>query len=130
MAWLRESSRKSRQRAARAGRRAEMIAAVLLRLKGYRILARDYRAGVGELDIVARRGRLLAVVEVKRRHALLPALEAVTDRQQRRIARATEAFVARHAGMDELDIRFDVIVVQPHRPPTHIMDAWRPRDVG
>ena len=127
MAWLRESPRKPRQQAVRAGQRAELIATALLRLKGYRILARDYRAGVGELDIVARRGRLLAVVEVKRRHHLLSALEAVTDRQQRRIVRATEAFVARHAGMDELDIRFDVIVVQPHRPPTHIMDAWRPR---
>jgi putative endonuclease len=81
MAWLRESPRKSRQRAAHAGRQAEMIAVVLLRLKGYRILTRDYRAKVGELDIVARRGRLLAVDEVKRRHALLPSLEAVTDRQ-------------------------------------------------
>ena len=81
MAWLRESPRKSRQRAAHAGRQAEMIAAVLLRLKGCRILALDYRAGVGKLGIVAQQGRLLAVVEVKRRHALLPSLEAVTDRQ-------------------------------------------------
>jgi putative endonuclease len=75
MAWLRESPRKPRQQAVRAGRRAELIATALLRLKGYRILARDYRAGVRELDIVARRGRLLAVVEVKRRHHLLSALE-------------------------------------------------------
>ena len=126
MTWLRESSRQPRQRAYRAGQRAEMIAAVLLRLKGYRILARDYRAGVGELDIVARRGRLLAVVEVKRRRDMLTALEAVTARQQRRIARATEVFVSRHAGFDKLDIRFDVIVIQPHRPPAHIVDAWRP----
>ncbi|MFP6747204.1 MAG: YraN family protein [Alphaproteobacteria bacterium] len=126
MAWWRESVRLRRQRAYRAGRGAETIATALLRLKGYRILVRDYRAGVGELDIVARRGRLLAVIEVKRRRTLRHALEAVTPRQQRRIIRATEVFVARHAGFGDLDIRFDVIVVLPHRPPKHITDAWRP----
>ncbi len=62
-----ESALKLRQRACRAGRRAEMIAVAVLRLKGYRILAPDYRAGVGELDIMAWRGRLLVVIEVKRR---------------------------------------------------------------
>jgi putative endonuclease len=124
-----ESALKPRQRAYRAGRKAEMIAAALLRLKGYRILARDYRAGVGELDIVARRGRLLAVIEVKRRRDLATALAAVTARQQRRIARAAAAYLARHQGLGELDIRFDVIVVLPHRPPRHIKDAWRPEDM-
>ena len=126
MAWPNESARKPRRRAYHAGRRAEMIAAALLRLKGYRILARDYRAGVGELDIVARRGRLLAVIEVKRRRDTAAALAAVTARQQQRIARATQAFIARHMKLGELDVRFDVIVVLPHRPPRHIKDAWRP----
>lgn len=126
MAKSSESALRPRQRAYRAGRKAEVIAAALLRLKGYRILARDYRAGVGELDIVARRGRLLAVVEVKRRRDLATALAAVTARQQRRIARAAEAYVARHLGLAELDVRFDVIVVLPYRPPRHIKDAWRP----
>jgi|TARA_B100002003_G_scaffold247203_1_gene278289 putative endonuclease len=121
-----ETARMPRRRAYRAGRRAETIAAALLRLKGYRILARDYRAGVGELDIVARRGRLLAVIEVKRRRDMASALAAVTHRQQRRIARAAQAFMARHTGLADLDIRFDVIVVLPHRLPKHIKDAWRP----
>ncbi|MDA1100506.1 MAG: YraN family protein [Proteobacteria bacterium] len=126
MAWTNEAARKPRRRAYRAGRRAEMIAAALLRLKGYRILARDYRAGVGELDIVARRGRLLAVVEVKRRRDMAAALAAVTVRQQQRIARAAQVFVTRHMGLGDLDMRFDVIVVRPYRPPEHIKDAWRP----
>ncbi|MDP6688292.1 MAG: YraN family protein [Alphaproteobacteria bacterium] len=126
MAGGNDSVQKPRRRAYWAGRRAEMVAAALLRLKGYRILARDYRAGVGELDIVARRGQLLAVVEVKRRRDLATALAAVTVRQRRRIARAAEAFVARHQGLAGLAIRFDVIVVLPHRPPKHLMDAWRP----
>jgi len=124
-----ESVLKPRQRAYRAGRKAEMIASALLRLKGYRILARDYRAGVGELDIVARRGRLLAVIEVKRRRDLAMALDAVSARQRRRIARAAAAYVGRHSGLADLDIRFDVIVVLPHRPPRHIKDAWRPEEM-
>ena len=126
MAGMDDLTRKPRRRAYWAGRRAEMIAATLLRLKGYRILARDYRAGVGELDIVARRGQLLAVVEVKRRRDMASALAAVTMRQQRRIARATEAFMTRHQGLAGLAARFDVIVVLPHRPPWHLKDAWRP----
>ncbi len=121
----RESDGKRRRRAYWSGRRAEFVAAAWLRLKGYRILARDFRSSVGELDIVARRGRLLAIVEVKRRRNLQLALEAVTPRQQQRIARAAEAFVARHGGLDDLDIRFDIIIVRPHGAPKHITDAWR-----
>ncbi|MBC8241402.1 MAG: YraN family protein [Alphaproteobacteria bacterium] len=67
MAWAKEAARKPRLRAYRAGRRAEMVASALLRLKGYRILARDYRAGVGELDIVARRGQTLVEIDGKPR---------------------------------------------------------------
>ncbi|MDP6565112.1 MAG: YraN family protein [Alphaproteobacteria bacterium] len=119
-------AREQRQRAYRAGRRAELLAAQILRLKGYRILARGFRAPVGELDIVARRGKVLAVVEVKRRRLVKAALEAISPRQQRRIARATEAFLARHPEMGCLNVRFDVMVVLPQRPPKHIMDAWRP----
>ncbi|MBT5898484.1 MAG: YraN family protein [Rhodospirillaceae bacterium] len=126
MAEAKDAVGKPRRRAYRAGRRAEMIAAALLRLKGYRILARDYRAGVGELDIVARRGRLLAVIEVKRRRDMATALAAVTARQQRRITRAAQAFLARHIGLADLDLRFDVIAVLPYRLPRHIKDAWRP----
>ncbi len=77
------------------------------------------------MDIVGRRGQLLAVIEVKRRRDMATALGAVTARQQRRIARAAEAFVARHTGLGDLNIRFDIIVVLPHRPPKHIKDAWR-----
>ena len=116
---------KRRQRAYRRGRRAEALAALLLRLKGYRVLARGFRTPVGELDIVARRGRVLAVVEVKRRATVAGALEAITPRQRRRIARATEAFLARRRELGDLTVRFDVMLVLPWRPPRHIMDAWR-----
>ena len=117
---------RSRLAAWRAGRWAERIAALLLSAKGYRILARGLRSPVGELDIVARRGGVLAVVEVKTRAEEADALLAVTPRQRRRIARAAEAFHARLAERARLTLRFDVVLVLPWRAPRHIMDAWRP----
>jgi len=117
---------RDRRAAERAGKRAERIAALLLRLKGYRILARGLRSRVGELDIVARRGGVLAIVEVKTRADEAEALEAVTPRQRRRLARAAQAFHARLPDAAALTIRFDVALVVPRRLPRHIMDAWRP----
>jgi putative endonuclease len=116
----------ARRRADARGRRAEALAACWLRLKGYRILARGWRSPVGELDIVARRGRVLAMVEVKRRDSLAVAGEAISHRQQRRLQRAAEAFVQRHPELAGLDLRFDAVLMLPHRLPHHLPDAWRP----
>jgi putative endonuclease len=100
-----------RRRRYRLGRHAELICAWNLRLRGWRILARRYRSPVGEIDIVARRGRLIAFVEVKARRDRGLALESVTARQRRRIRRAAELFVGAHPSLAALDFRFDVMVV-------------------
>ena len=118
--------RAGRQRAYRAGLWGESASVWWLRLRGYRVLARRWRVPVGEIDIVARRGRLLAMVEVKTRGATEDALEAVSARQRRRVERAAEAFLASHPALGQCDVRFDVMLVVPWRPPRHIMDAWRP----
>lgn len=115
-----------RRAAYRRGRVAETCAAMLLRLKGYRILARGYRCAVGEVDIIARRGALLVAVEVKRRPSLAEAAEAVAPRQRQRIARAMGDFVARTPAVAGCDLRFDAILLAPRRWPQHIADAWRP----
>ena len=115
-----------RRRAERYGRHAESLAAWLLRLKGYRILARGYRSRVGELDIVARRGRVLAFVEVKARGDVSEAAEALRPAQRSRIARAAEAFQASRPELRALLVRFDVVLVAPGRRPHHLPDAWRP----
>jgi len=117
----------ARRRAYARGRRAEALAAWWLRLKGYRILARGWRSPVGEIDIAARRGHILAIVEVKRRDSLAHAGEAISHRQQRRLQRAAEAFVQRHPELAGLDIRFDALLMLPHRLPHHLADAWRPQ---
>ena len=110
---------RDRQRAYLSGRRAERIACWLLRLKGYRILAVNWRCAAGEVDILARRGAVLAAVEVKRRSGGLVAGEAAEDAalfaisptQQARVARAAEMFAARRSDCRDLDLRLDAITV-------------------
>jgi len=115
----------SRRRAYRLGRTAEALCVASLALRGYRILARGYRTPVGEIDIVARRGRILAVIEVKARSDMATALESVGNRQRRRLRRAAEWLVAGRSDLSALDIRFDVMAVAPWRLPTHVIGAWR-----
>ena len=86
---------------------------------------RRYRSPVGEIDIVARRGGLIAFIEVKARRDRTLALEAVSEHQRRRICRAAEMFIATHPALAALDFRFDVMVVSPWSLPHHVIDAWR-----
>jgi putative endonuclease len=117
-----------RQVAERFGQAAEALAAVWLRLKGYRIVARQVRTPVGEVDIIARRGGVLAFVEVKARTELAMAADIISPRQRRRIVRAAQAFVARSPAHARLQPRFDVVLVAPRRWPRHIADAFRSDD--
>jgi len=113
-----------RQAAFRLGLSAESRAAALLLAKGYRVVARRYRTHVGEVDIVARRGNVLVFVEVKARERLDDAAEAVTERQQRRIIAAAEAWLAANPNDVSQNIRFDAILVAPRRWPRHIQAAF------
>ena len=83
------------------------------------------RTPVGEIDIVARRGRTLAIIEVKARADRNMALAAVGPRQRRRLQRAAAWLVAGRNDLATLDIRFDVLAVTPWRVPLHVIDAWR-----
>src|SRR5712691_5474153 len=100
-----------RRAAFRRGLSAETRAAVLLVVKGYRIVARRWKSPVGEIDIVARRRRVLVFVEVKARERLDDAAECLTERQRRRIIAAAEAWLASHPDDVTADIRFDAILV-------------------
>ena len=118
------SPRPERQVAFRTGLSAESRAAALLIAKGFRILARRWRSPVGEIDIVARRRRLLVFVEVKARERLDDAAWSVTERQRGRIIAAAEAWLAAHGQNDIQDIRFDAMLVAPGRMPRHIVGAF------
>lgn len=113
-----------RVRAFRLGLGAESRAAWLLRLKGWTIVARRFADGPGEVDLIARRGRTLAFVEVKARADLAAAADAVTPHQQRRIRRGAEAFLARRPAYAGYVVTFDVVLVAPRRWPRHIPNAF------
>lgn len=114
-----------RRRARGRGRRAEALAALYLRLKGYRILARGYRTRFGEIDIVAGRGRRLVIVEVKYRPDSDTAAFSIGAGQRRRIERAAEGYLAAHPGLAGREVRFDAVLMAPRSWPRHIADAWR-----
>ncbi len=115
-----------RRRAAyRSGHSGERLAALRLMLTGYRILARRYRTKMGEIDLIARRGDIVAFIEVKRRAELAQGLEAVTPQARTRIRRAAELYLRRNPALAERALRFDVMVITPWAWPRHIVDAWR-----
>jgi putative endonuclease len=116
---------RARRRAHRRGRWAELLCLWHLRCRGYRVLARRFRVKSGEIDLIVRRGRVLAAVEVKARADYASAGAAVLGRQRRRIARALEHYLAVHPDLGALDRRFDVMLVVPGRLPRHLVDAWR-----
>lgn len=109
----RRSSPRSRRRndSALTGQRTEAMAAWLLRAKGYRILARRFRAGSGEIDLIAARGGIVAIVEVKARRQMDEALAAISQDKLRRVAHATAIWLARHPSLAQRTIRFDAIFI-------------------
>jgi putative endonuclease len=112
-----------RQRAERGGRRAEAKAALWLQLKGWRIMGRRVRTPVGEVDLIARRGRTIAFVEVKARATAKDADRALDDYRLRRVAAAAGAIAHKYA-RDGEDIRIDAIFIIPRRLPRHLANVW------
>jgi len=100
-----------------APNRGERRAALHYRLRGYRILDRNARAGGNELDLVARRGGTVVFCEVKEKRGRRYGApeEMVGEEKQRRVRRAAEAWLAAHPELDACDVRFDVVAVSPRR---------------
>lgn len=114
----------ARRRAETRGRRAEIAAAVLLRSKGFRILNKRYKTPVGEIDLVACRGRQVVFAEVKWRRTLDIAVESVHPKAQARIGRAAAHWLSRQPGFADFNTRFDVIALAPWRWPVHLKQAF------
>jgi putative endonuclease len=114
-----------RRAAFNRGRRGEWLALWWLRARGYRILAQDYRSAVGEIDVVARRGSTLAIIEVKARDTLDAAIESLSPRQRGRIIAAARLFLGHHPRHAICTVRFDVMLVAPGRWPRHFVNAWQ-----
>lgn len=111
--------------ARRSGRRAEVWAAVWLMARGYRILGFRLKTPISEIDILAKRGDVLAVVEVKSRTELEVALEAVGADQRERLRRAGVQLALARPVLRDCAVRLDLIALAPGRLPLHIPDAWK-----
>jgi len=107
-----------------AGLSAERVAAWLLQLKGYRILARRLKTPGGEIDILAKRGSTVAVVEVKQRFTFDSAAGAISPRQQHRLVNAARFVLAQRPELSNHSVRFDALLVNRWGWPRHVVNVW------
>jgi len=118
-----------RRSAERRGRQSENWAALLLMLKGYRILGRRVRNPMGEIDLIAQTlSGIVCFVEVKARRGHDDAVVSLGSRQQARIARAAALYLAGRPGLARNGRRFDTVIVTARGWPKHIRDSWRPQE--
>jgi putative endonuclease len=118
----------ARRKAYRRGHRGEWLAALALMVKGYRIVARRYRTKLGEIDLIARRGNLVLIVEVKVRATLTEAMDAIARESERRSEGAADLWLARQPDYGRLSVRFDMVAVLPRRWPIHVQDLFQGRN--
>lgn len=120
-----DRARSLRRHHERRGHRGEWLAAAALMLKGYRIVARRHRTKLGEIDIIARRGDLVLIVEVKVRPTLVQAMEAIGRTSERRIEAAADLWLMRQPDHARLSLRFDMVAVLPRRWPVHVANVFQ-----
>jgi len=125
MTMARADSTVTRRKREAAGRRAETAAALWQQLKGYRTLDRRARMPACEIDLVARKGRVLVLVEVKAQRTQDMALESVTRELRKRLEQAANQRVSRRHGLQQHLWRFDIVMIAPGKLPRHMRDAWR-----
>ena len=113
----------ARLAAEKRGRQGERIAGWWLRLKGWSILDRRVRTPAGEIDLIARRGAMVAFIEVKARKTGASLDEAIDERRLHRVAAAAEAVAALYLKPGD-DMRIDVMLLAPGRPPRHLENVW------
>ena len=120
-------SRRKRLRAYRKGFTSEWLAAAALLARGYRIVAWRYRTKLGEIDLIARRGDLVLIVEVKARASLAAAMDAVAFQSAQRIEGAADMWLSRQPDYARLSVRFDLVAVLPWRWPVHVENVFHGR---
>ena len=127
---MRSAAQARRVRGAKAhadGLGSETVAALWMMVRGWRVLGMRIRTPQGEIDLLARRRDVVAVIEVKRRRTLDEALGAVSPSQRGRLRRAGETLVARRGDLVGCSVRLDLVAIGAGKLPRHIPDAW-PQD--
>jgi putative endonuclease len=98
------------------GKKAEEVAAAFLRLKGYRLLEKNFRVPQGEIDLIVRKGGTLIFVEVKSRRGKAQGtpLEAVSIHKVKRLSAAAAVYLAKHP-LPTPPCRFDILTIGPDK---------------
>ncbi len=114
----------------RTGRLYERLSAWYLRLKGYHVVAQNFKVGrgtgAGEIDLIVQKGKILVFVEVKRRPTFREAIEAITLQNQMRVVRSSGVFLKKNTQFRTCLIRYDALLWQAGTwGPKHIQNAWR-----
>lgn len=112
------------RQAHRRGHLAEYIALIHLMLKGYRILGFRLKTPQAEIDLLAQKGRRLAIVEIKSRTTHEDAIESVSAIQQERLWQAGLALQARRPNLARLDLNIDLYTIAPGKWPVHAINAF------
>ena len=108
----------------RNGILAEYLALAYLTLKGYRLVALRYKTPVGEIDIILRRGKTLVFAEVKARAKADDAAHAIHTKNQSRVVRASQQFLANHPEYQNYEVRFDAVLIAWYSRPRHLINAF------
>ena len=111
-----------------SGKLAEHLALLFLRLKGYLLVEHNHitgrGTGAGEIDLIVKKAQTLVFVEVKKRSSLSTAAYSISPKQQNRIRRAAETYLATHPQYYNFDIRFDAILIASNLKILHIQNAF------
>lgn len=124
MAKAKAPAAPARVAAFHSGIDAESRAAEYLTARGFEILAQRFKSPYGEIDLIARRGKLIAFIEVKARGTLDDAAHAVTLRQRKRIIDTSQFWLAANPGYANFDLRFDALLIARKRLPRHLIAAF------
>ncbi|WP_372686989.1 YraN family protein [Bosea sp. (in: a-proteobacteria)] len=116
-------SRRAR-RSGITGARSEWLAILWLAAKGYRLLARRFGGKGGEIDLIVKRGRTVAFVEVKARRAMDEAMIAITPDKRRLVEARIRQWLAQNPWAMDHHLRADAVFLAPRRWPRHVPDVF------
>lgn len=114
---------RTRKRRYRSGHTAEYLAAAFLMARGHRVLARRYKTGSGEIDLITLKAGRIGFVEVKRRPTLAECEASITPKLRQRVRRAADMWLAKHPIYQQSPCGFDLVFVRPWRVPVLMRDA-------
>lgn len=119
-------TRKKRAKIEQSGRIAEYFAATFLLFKGYMPIKMRYKTRMGEIDLICVKGKMIIIVEVKKRKTLDEGILAITPKQKMRLYQAATYFIKKHDWAKGHVIRYDAVIICPNKFPHHLKDAMRP----